>query len=68
MAFGSFSLSALFPSSASSFLLSTWMEHRPKEREAFYRAETIRRIAEAPGEGGQFLREQALRVSGRAKA
>lgn len=42
--------------------LTTWMEHRRKEREAFYRAETIRRIAEAPGEGGnaavQLLREQ----------
>jgi hypothetical protein len=42
--------------------LSVWMDHRRKEREAFYKADTIRRIAEAPGEGGnsavQLLREQ----------
>jgi hypothetical protein len=42
--------------------LTIWMDHRRKEREAFYKAETIRRIAEAPGEGGnaavQLLREQ----------
>jgi hypothetical protein len=42
--------------------LTVWMEHRRKEREAFYKADTIRRIAEAPGEGGnaavQLLREQ----------
>ena len=31
---------------------TTWMEHRRKEREAFYKADTIRRIAEAPGQGG----------------
>lgn len=31
----------------------TWMDHRQKEREAFYKAETFRRIAEAPGEGGK---------------
>jgi hypothetical protein len=40
----------------------TWMDHRRKEREAFYKSETIRRIAEAPGEGGNsavmLLREQ----------
>jgi len=38
------------------------MEHQRKEREAFYKAETMRRIAEAPGEGSnaalQLLREQ----------
>ena len=27
---------------------ATWMEHRRKEREAFYKAEPFRRIAEAP--------------------
>ncbi|MGA8743499.1 MAG: hypothetical protein WB561_20075 [Terracidiphilus sp.] len=41
---------------------ATWMEHRRKEREAFYKADTIRRIAEAPGQGGnaavELLREQ----------
>ena len=38
-----------------------------KEREAFYQAETIRRIAEAPGEGGnaavQLLREHERMAS-----
>lgn len=42
--------------------LATWMDHRRKEREAFYKAETVRRIAEAPSEGGNsavmLLREQ----------
>lgn len=42
--------------------IATSMEHRRKEREAFYKAEVLRRIAEAPGEGGQaavnLLREQ----------
>lgn len=33
--------------------ITTSMEHRRKEREAFYKAETLRRIAEAPGEGSQ---------------
>ncbi len=50
------------------FLPTTiWMEHRRKEREAFYKADTIRRIAEAPGEGGnaavQLLREQERMAS-----
>jgi hypothetical protein len=47
--------------------LATWMDHRRKEREAFYKSETIRRIAEAPGEGGnaavQLLREQERMAS-----
>ena len=42
--------------------ITTSMEHRRREREAFYKAETVRRIAEAPGEGSQaalqILREQ----------
>lgn len=33
--------------------ISTWMEARRKEREAYYKAETIRRIAEASGEGAK---------------
>jgi hypothetical protein len=40
----------------------SWIDSRRKEREAFYRAETFRRVAEAPGESGtsavQLLREQ----------
>jgi len=42
--------------------ISVWMEARRKEREAYYKAETIRRIAEAPGEGAkaaiELLREE----------
>lgn len=42
--------------------VTIWMDHRRKEREAFYKSETIRRIAEAPGQGGntavELLREQ----------
>ena len=41
---------------------ATWIEHRRKEREAFYKADSLRRIAEAPGEGSQtalqLLREE----------
>jgi Flp pilus assembly protein TadB len=40
----------------------TWMDSRRKEREAFYKAETFRRIIEAPGEGAkaalELLREE----------
>ena len=54
--------SAPWRSSAFFFPLTTWIENRRKEREAFYKAETIRRIAEAPGNGGkaaiELLREQ----------
>ena len=42
--------------------VTTSMEHRRREREAFYKAETLRRIAEAPGQGSQtalqLLREE----------
>jgi hypothetical protein len=42
--------------------ITTWIDSRRKEREAFYKAETFRRVAETPGEAGnsaiQFLREQ----------
>ena len=31
--------------------IATWLDHRHKEREAFYKAETMRRISEAPGAG-----------------
>lgn len=41
---------------------ATWMDHRQKEREAFYKAEMFRRITEAPGESSnaavQLLREE----------
>jgi hypothetical protein len=35
----------------------TWIEGRRKEREAFYRAETFRRVAEASGEGARAALE-----------
>jgi hypothetical protein len=42
--------------------LVTWIENRRKEREAFYQAETIRRLAEASGNGAaaalELMREQ----------
>ncbi len=41
----------------------SWIEARRKEREAYYRSETIRRIAESSGEGAKaamdMLREDA---------
>lgn len=41
----------------------SWMDNRRKEREAYYRAETLRRLAEASGEGAkaalELLREDA---------
>jgi hypothetical protein len=33
--------------------LSTWVEARRKEREAFYKAETLRRMAESSSEGAK---------------
>jgi hypothetical protein len=42
--------------------LVTWIENRRKEREAFYKADTIRRLAESSGEGAkaaiELMREQ----------
>lgn len=42
--------------------LTSWIESQRKEREAFYKAETIRRLSEAPGDGAraaiELLREQ----------
>ncbi|HMD77050.1 MAG TPA: DUF6249 domain-containing protein [Terracidiphilus sp.] len=41
----------------------TWLDNRRKEREAFYKAETIRRVAEASGECAKatidLLREES---------
>lgn len=33
--------------------LVVWIENRRKEREAFYKADTVRRLAEASGEGAK---------------
>ena len=35
----------------------TWIESRRKEREAFYRSETLRRVSEASGEGAKATME-----------
>ncbi len=37
--------------------LAIWFKHRSKEREAFYKAETLRRITEASGEGAKAALE-----------
>lgn len=37
--------------------LVTFMENRRKEREAFYQADTMRRLAEAPGDGAKAALE-----------
>jgi predicted cobalt transporter CbtA len=42
----------------------TWLESRRKEREAFYRAETVRRLAENTGEGAKMALE-LLKEEGR---
>ena len=42
--------------------VTTWIESRRKERDAFYRAETVRRLTEASSEGAkaavELIREQ----------
>lgn len=42
--------------------VSTWIDSRRKERDAFYRAETVRRLTEASSEGAkaaiELIREQ----------
>ena len=42
--------------------ITTWMEHQRKERDAFYKAESLRRLTEAPGDGAkaaiEMMREQ----------
>lgn len=56
LSIGAISLFAVF------IPLTSWIESRRKEREAFYRAETVRRVAETSGEGAkatlELLREQ----------
>jgi hypothetical protein len=43
--------------------ITTWLESRRKEREAFYKAETLRRVSEGSGDAAkasiEFLREQS---------
>jgi hypothetical protein len=65
--FGSFGLWAFLSVGAVALFavfipLTTWIDSQRKEREAFYKAETFRRLAESSGEGAQaaiaLLREQ----------
>jgi hypothetical protein len=37
--------------------IAVWTEARRKEREAYYKAEALRRIAEIPGDGGKYVIE-----------
>jgi hypothetical protein len=72
--FGSFGLWAFLAIGAVALFgvflpFTTYLESRRKEREAFYKAETIRRIAEAPGDGARSTIEllQAQNRIGLAK-
>jgi hypothetical protein len=65
--FGSFGLWAFLSVGAVALFgiflpVNIWLESRRKEREAFYKAETLRRVSEASGDAGkasiEFLREQ----------
>ena len=65
--FGSFGLWAFLSVGAVALFgiflpITTWLESRRKEREAFYKADTLRRVSEASGDAGkssiEFLREQ----------
>ncbi len=46
--------------------LVTWIGNRRKEREAFYKAETLRRVAESSGEGAKTAFEM-LRMESRTE-
>jgi hypothetical protein len=65
--FGSFGLWAFLSVGAVALFgiflpVTTWLESNRKEREAFYKSETLRRVSEASGDAGkssiEFLREQ----------
>lgn len=47
--------------------LVSWIDSRRKEREAFYKADMMRRLAEAPGDGARMALE-ILREEERQKA
>lgn len=46
--------------------LVSWIDSRRKEREAFYKADSLRRLAEAPGDGAKIALEM-LREEERLK-
>jgi hypothetical protein len=66
--FGSFGLWAFLSVGAVALFavflpITTWLESQRKEREAFYKAETLRRMSEASGDGAkasiEYMREQS---------
>ena len=50
-------LSVVMVSTFSFVSIAVWTEARRKEREAYYKSEMMRRITEAPGEGGRYALE-----------
>ena len=50
-------LSVLMISIFSFVSIAVWSEARRKEREAYYKAESLRRVAEMPGEGAKYVIE-----------
>jgi len=50
-------LSVLMISIFSFVSIAVWTEARRKEREAYYKSESLRRIAEMPGEGAKYVIE-----------
>jgi hypothetical protein len=52
--------------------IAVWVEGRRKEREAYYKAESMRRIAEMPGDGAknviEVMREEERILKGREVA
>ena len=50
-------LSVLMVSVFSFVSIAVWSEARRKEREAYYKAESLRRVAEMPGDGAKYVIE-----------
>jgi len=50
-------LSVLMISIFSMVSIAVWTEARRKEREAYYKAESLRRVAEMPGDGAKYVIE-----------
>ena len=50
-------LSVLMVSVFSFISIAVWTEARRKEREAYYKAESLRRVAEMPGDGAKYVIE-----------
>jgi hypothetical protein len=50
-------LAVLMVSVFSFISIAVWTEARRKEREAYYKAESLRRIAEIPGDGAKYVIE-----------